>query len=227
MCRPVAYNEKRKILKRTPKYRDVENARRRERYHDDVEYRKAVNIRARNNHKKHPEWHIKACKTYLEKHPDRRISACKTYLEKYPERRKATLNRRRAHKLGNGGTHTGQDINDLIRAQEYRCFYCNKLLFSSLDPCTRHVEHVIAISNGGSNDPYNLVYACQKCNYTKRGLFDCADALLLELIKDGTLSGTQAFHKSFVLKTARERQTNPILFEYRLRYALNQRDLLH
>ena len=141
----------------------------------------------------------------------------RSHANAHPEVARAGCHARRARKRNNGGTHTGQDEVELVIAQEARCFYCNKLLFHTLNPLKRNVEHVVALHNGGSNNDYNIVYSCADCNQTKRRLADCPDALLMELIRDGKISGSQAFHKSHTLKLARERKYNPILFVSRLK----------
>jgi hypothetical protein len=161
----------------------------------------------------HPDYLKEQYQRALELHPDRN----KEHHEKYPEAFRAANHRRRARKRGNGGDHSPQDERDLIAAQEHLCFYCNNPLFETLDPNNKHIEHVVGLANGGANAPYNLVYSCQKCNSTKLRLADCADALLMDLIKNGTLNGSEAFHKSSTLKQAREYQVNPIVFRAKLR----------
>jgi hypothetical protein len=46
----------------------------------------------------------------------------------------------------------------------YRCQYCGR---SAADGVRLHIDHVVAVSRGGSNDESNLLTACQDCNLGK------------------------------------------------------------
>lgn len=46
-----------------------------------------------------------------------------------------------------------------------RCEYCQ--IPQAFVPVTFHVEHVIPKQHGGSDDPDNLCYACNRCNLHK------------------------------------------------------------
>ena len=52
---------------------------------------------------------------------------------------------------------------EVIRKSEYRCGYCGKA-DGPFD-----VDHIIPVSQGGSNDPTNLIAACWPCNRSKGG----------------------------------------------------------
>lgn len=69
---------------------------------------------------------------------------------------------RRAQKLNAQGTHTGDDIKRQYKAQKGLCYYCHNHVGD-----TYHVDHVVPLSRGGSNDPENLVIACPACNLSK------------------------------------------------------------
>ncbi|OKO69265.1 hypothetical protein AC628_33740 [Bradyrhizobium sp. NAS96.2] len=51
---------------------------------------------------------------------------------------------------------------DLIKQQKRRCAYCRTKL--TLD---YHVDHILALSRGGSNDRTNLQILCEPCNLAK------------------------------------------------------------
>ena len=204
-------------------------AKKKQRYAEDVYYREIILARNKRYAEAHrDEISIKKksryierrdvvllnAHTYYQKNRDAIRARIKQYRVEHPEIDRAKQHRRRANIRGNGGTHTGQDELGLLVAQEYRCFYCNKPLFATLDPDTRHIEHINALSNGGSNAPFNLVYACVSCNQAKRGLADSADALLLKLLKDGTLTRAEAYHKALMIHWALERKENPILWTF-------------
>lgn len=52
---------------------------------------------------------------------------------------------------------------NVLHRDGFRCRYCG----ASGDGSTLHIDHVVAVANGGSNDPGNLVTACIECNLGK------------------------------------------------------------
>lgn len=70
---------------------------------------------------------------------------------------------RRALKLKNGGSHTKDDIIRLMAEQEGKCAMC-ALPFGDDG---YHVDHYIALVNGGTNGPENLKLLHPKCNLVK------------------------------------------------------------
>jgi 5-methylcytosine-specific restriction endonuclease McrA len=71
---------------------------------------------------------------------------------------------RRALKKRAGGKHSAADILALFKLQRGKCAHpwCVKRLTSGY-----HVDHVIPLSRGGSNDRKNLALLCQPCNNQK------------------------------------------------------------
>ncbi len=69
---------------------------------------------------------------------------------------------RRALKKNAEGTHTVEDIKNILTLQKSKCAVCKKKVSEGY-----HVDHVIALSNGGSNDKHNLQILCQSCNISK------------------------------------------------------------
>ncbi len=49
----------------------------------------------------------------------------------------------------------------VLEAHGHRCHYCKQDNAS-------HVDHIIPIARGGSNEPENLIAACPRCNMAKR-----------------------------------------------------------
>lgn len=77
--------------------------------------------------------------------------------------RRATQNRnRRARILGNGGTHTLEDVKRIHDGQKGRCWWCSKLVKGKYE-----VDHRIPVAKGGTNGPDNLVISCSACNRSK------------------------------------------------------------
>lgn len=69
---------------------------------------------------------------------------------------------REARKRGNGGSHSGADILDILRMQKEKCAYCRVKLGKKY-----HVDHIVPLKLGGANDRRNLQILCQPCNQAK------------------------------------------------------------
>lgn len=54
---------------------------------------------------------------------------------------------------------------EILRRCNFACYYCG--VPAALGVKQLHVDHVIPVSLGGSNDPWNLVAACWDCNAGK------------------------------------------------------------
>lgn len=52
----------------------------------------------------------------------------------------------------------------IVKAHAGRCLYCGQLA----DPV--HLDHVLALSRGGTTEAANLVVSCESCNYSKGAL---------------------------------------------------------
>lgn len=61
------------------------------------------------------------------------------------------------------GSHTAEDISEIYEAQGGRCAYCRKSVGDDY-----HVDHVIPLAKGGSNDRSNLQICCPRCNSQKQ-----------------------------------------------------------
>ena len=70
--------------------------------------------------------------------------------------------RRRARHRDAEGSHTAQDIIDLRFAQKDKCAICKVKLGGA-----GHIDHIVALSRGGSNWPKNLQILCEPCNLSK------------------------------------------------------------
>lgn len=51
----------------------------------------------------------------------------------------------------------------VLERDSFTCQYCGR----SAPDVVLHVDHVVPVSKGGSNDPSNLVTACETCNLGK------------------------------------------------------------
>ncbi len=107
---------------------------------------------------------------YMQTHPDQHREWSNAHVEEQRAYRRLhaddirTRTRNRfALKKAAKGTHTAQQIREQYERQKGRCYYCQQKVKWS----KHHVDHVIPLSRGGSNDISNLVIACPTCNLSK------------------------------------------------------------
>lgn len=105
-----------------------------------------------------PEGTRKAKRREYEKHRERYIERALKWQRDHPESKRATSSRRRSAT----GSHTAADIAAQISRQRGRCFWCKAKTGSNY-----HVDHVVPLAAGGSNDPENIVISCPACNLSK------------------------------------------------------------
>lgn len=84
------------------------------------------------------------------------------YQKAHPEKYTARYHNRRARKLGNGGTYAAADVYQLLTLQKSKCACCRKSIKHGY-----HVDHIVPIAIGGTNDKTNLQLLCPPCNLSK------------------------------------------------------------
>ncbi len=99
---------------------------------------------------------------WCEENPGRKTAWRKANLDKDA----AYQRKRQALKRGAQGTHTAEDVARQFDAQKGMCWWCGAKLKKS-GKGKYHVDHVVALSKGGSNGPENLVCSCPTCNLSK------------------------------------------------------------
>jgi len=80
------------------------------------------------------------------------------------EKKRIDTRNRRARKRNAPGKHTIHDIRHQLEHQNELCYWCSQPLSDAY-----HIDHVIPLIRGGSNNPENIVCTCSKCNCTKGG----------------------------------------------------------
>lgn len=116
----------------------------------------------RPKRKRTPKMTESSRRWYAENKADRNVSV-RAWQKSHPENLRAIKHRYRA-KAKAGGSHSAEDIRDLMKIQKRKCAHpwCKRSLADGY-----HVDHRIPISAGGANDRSNLQLLCPTCNLHK------------------------------------------------------------
>lgn len=87
----------------------------------------------------------------------------KEYKRNNPIQVRVCNNRRRARKKNAGGSHTHKDIINLLGLQKHKCALCS----ISLKKNRYHMDHIMPLFLGGSDDISNIQILCVPCNLKK------------------------------------------------------------
>lgn len=98
---------------------------------------------------------------YREKNAEFVRAGHRSYYQRNKEMRRASNHTIRAQRSMAVGRHSKVDILKLKTLQRNKCACCRKTLSSY------HIDHIQALSKGGSNWPENLQLLCPNCNQRK------------------------------------------------------------
>ncbi|HLV99073.1 MAG TPA: HNH endonuclease signature motif containing protein [Ktedonobacterales bacterium] len=112
---------------------------------------------------------------WLQSNPDKAWEATLRWRKEHPELVRAQQQRRRAKRVNASGTHTYEQ--GLARFLYYGglCWICQQRP-------ANHLDHVIALCNGGTDWPANLRPACSKCNCGKGGWENTGKKTIAEIM---------------------------------------------
>lgn len=99
---------------------------------------------------------------YKDTDKEARRARFRKWAKSNPEKVKEFRRNRRAQEKLADGKHTAADVASIYERQNGRCACCNKKVGADY-----HVDHIIALSRGGSNWPSNLQVLCPTCNGRK------------------------------------------------------------
>ncbi len=118
--------------------------------------------RQRSYYEENKEQVLEYHKSYYENNKELCSLKGKVWRKNNPEVIAAYSRNYKARKKNAYGTHTADDINNILILQKNKCAACCTSISNGY-----HVDHVIALANGGSNDKYNLQLLCARCNRSK------------------------------------------------------------
>lgn len=125
-------------------------------------HREQINARDRADWKAGDAAKRRAIARYRAANPEKARAVVRAWAATHGAERLALEHRRRARKLGNGGSHTAQEWRDKVTLLGGCCIYCGR----NDAPLQR--DHKVPIVRGGTDDISNLVPACAECN-TRKG----------------------------------------------------------
>ncbi len=101
-------------------------------------------------------------KRWAQANPEKTRASGRAYYRRNPEHFKIKVRNRYARKIAAKGKHSVSDVRQILKEQRGRCAYCRDKLSKGY-----HVDHILALANGGANDRTNLQILCGPCNLSK------------------------------------------------------------
>lgn len=155
------------VLKQCAEYYEMNKERRRERDRlNAAAYRakhpEQCKATVRRHFLENREQYRLGCVAYRARNLEKCRELNRAWGKANPDKVRAQAHLRRARKMVAPGRYTAEDIAAIRKAQKDRCAYCRA-------PLKRrgHVDHIKALSKGGSNYPANLQLTCRTCNSSK------------------------------------------------------------
>lgn len=99
---------------------------------------------------------------YAASHREEARERASKWKQENPDKIRVMVNNRRAMKAAATGSHTDQDIARIMRLQKGKCAICGAPIKSSWT-----IDHITALSKGGSNAARNIQLVCRSCNASK------------------------------------------------------------
>ena len=124
-------------------------------------YKERDSIRRSENR----DLHIELCRKWRAANPEKQKAASKAWRDRNPESRRASKQNRRARERSAKGRITKLDVIALMHLQRGKCANCHTPLADGY-----HVDHVMPLAKGGSNERHNLQLLCPFCNLSKNAL---------------------------------------------------------
>ena len=133
---------------------------RQEKYRD--ENRELVRANNRASWRKYREKNLARTRKIYYANREARLEQIREYRQANPGYWKNWTRFKYRRELGLGRRRSKRYVKRLYKKQEGLCHWCGKPVGDDF-----HIDHVIPVSRGGSNDPSNKVISCPKCNWSK------------------------------------------------------------
>lgn len=132
-------------------------------YNDNKEHiDRQTNERGKQRRRENPEHERALQRQRYAKNPQRANKYMQEWKIKNPGKKSIYARKCEARRKGAPGAYTVDDILDIKKQQKDRCAYCTVSIRAAF-----HIDHIIAIARGGSNDRKNIQLLCAKCNRSK------------------------------------------------------------
>ena len=136
------------------------------------QYRKAKpeahNARGKAWRLNNPDKHARSCKNWAENNRDKMVDNTRRWQRKNPEETVAYAKSYRARKMGAEGSHSSEQWKHCVMEYDMKCILCHKPgTYLPNQPDTLTEDHVVALSNGGSDYIDNIQPMCGSCNSQK------------------------------------------------------------
>lgn len=103
-----------------------------------------------------------AFRKWYSANPERGVKASRQWAINNPEKVRARCRNRAAKRKSASGSHTAEQILEMLKKQKWKCVYCGVSIKAK-----RHIDHRIPLALEGSNDISNLQGLCPTCNCRK------------------------------------------------------------
>lgn len=138
----------------------IRNAQQIKRYHARVEEKREY---ARDWYRSKRSQVLASCRRRRQANLEKYRQRDRDLYIKEPLRMRAKSARFRAIRKSAPGSHTKEDLQEILKSQRHRCGYCR----TKLTARNVNIDHIKPISRGGSNDRRNLQALCRDCNLSK------------------------------------------------------------
>lgn len=122
-----------------------------------AENKENIKAKKRQEYKDNRDKYLARVRAWMLENPEKRRQNALNWWRNHPE---AAHARRNAE-----GSFTADDIARIRNAQKNRCAICRCILINR--PRFIHIDHIVAVTKGGTNWPKNLQLLCQSCNGSK------------------------------------------------------------
>lgn len=112
--------------------------------------------------KDNPDSALASARKWYRANADSQIKNAIEWRKQNPEKARAIVRNRHARRKRAGGSHTAEQILEMLARQNWKCAGCGVSIKKR-----RHIDHKIPLVLGGSNDISNLQGLCPSCNCSK------------------------------------------------------------